>query len=154
MAILFILNDMFRMHVLSSSDSANVHIPGCFCSWTFPLNMGFNISDSFMSCLDSLLGYSKGELRDEPLASCMLVHICENKFETKVGLKVWHNGEHLFRVFCLHFTYNLMPHCLITLYLPLPFFTSQLVLYCLTVYFSTRALLRCSLTLSIDKTLW
>ena len=44
-------------------------------------------SDSSVSCLDSLLGYSTGELQalqlivlaafgamDEPLASCMLVH--------------------------------------------------------------------------------
>ena len=56
---------------------------------TFPLNTGLNMlpSDSSVSCLDSLLGYSTGELQalqlivlaafgamDEPLASCMLVH--------------------------------------------------------------------------------
>ena len=44
----------------SSSGSAEAHLPGCFRSWTFPLNSGLNMlpSDSFMSCLDSLLGYS------------------------------------------------------------------------------------------------
>ena len=43
----------------SSSGSANAHLPGCFRPWTFPLNIGLKIfpSDSFMSCLDSLLGF-------------------------------------------------------------------------------------------------
>ena len=70
----------------SSSGSADVHLPGCFRPWTFPLNIGLNMlpSDSFMSCLDFLLGYSTGEFQavqlivlavfgvvDYPLASCV-----------------------------------------------------------------------------------
>ena len=52
-----------------------------------------------MSCLDSLLGYSAGEFQalqlivlvvfgalNKPLASCMLVHFLEIKFEMIVGL--------------------------------------------------------------------
>ena len=44
----------------SISGSANVHLPGIFRTWTFPLNIGLNMlpSDSFMSCLDYLLRYS------------------------------------------------------------------------------------------------
>ena len=47
---------------LGSSGSATTHLPGCFCPWTFSLNIGLNMSpsDSFMSCLDSLLGYPTG----------------------------------------------------------------------------------------------
>ena len=60
--------------------------------WTFSLNIGLNMlpSDTFMSCLHSLLGYSTGEFQDlqlivlvvfstvnKPLASCMLVHFLE-----------------------------------------------------------------------------
>ena len=33
---------------------------------------------------------------DQPLASCMLVHFLEIKFEVIVGVYVWHNGEQLF----------------------------------------------------------
>ena len=49
---------------ISSSGSANV-LPGCFCPWTFSLNFGLNmlVSDSFMSCLHTLLGYSTGEFQ-------------------------------------------------------------------------------------------
>ena len=58
MAIIFILNCMSRLSVLSISCSANAHFPGCFRPWTFPLNIGLNMlpSDSFMSCLDYRLG--------------------------------------------------------------------------------------------------
>ena len=51
MAIHCILNHMFRLSVLSSSDSANAHLPGCFRAWTFLLNIGLNMSpsDSFVS---------------------------------------------------------------------------------------------------------
>ena len=61
LALLFILNYMFRLSV-SSSDSANAHLPGCFRPWIFHLNIGLNMlpSDSFVSCLDYLLGYSTG----------------------------------------------------------------------------------------------
>ena len=48
-----------------SSGSATTHFPGFFCPWTFVLNILLNMlsSDSFMSCLDYLLGYSTGEFR-------------------------------------------------------------------------------------------
>ena len=51
--------------VLSSSGSANAHLPGCFHPWTFPLNIGLNMlhSDFLMPCWDSLLGYSTGEFQ-------------------------------------------------------------------------------------------
>ena len=41
----------------------NAHLPGCFCPWTFRLNIGLNTSssDSFVSYLNSHLGYSAGE---------------------------------------------------------------------------------------------
>ena len=47
---------------LSSSGSANAQLPGCFCPWTFSLNIGLNILplDTVVSCLHSLLGYSTG----------------------------------------------------------------------------------------------
>ena len=69
--------------------------PGCFCPWTFFENIGFNtvLTDPFMSHLATQLGYSAGELQalqlivlaafgvvDEPLASCMLVHLWEIEF--------------------------------------------------------------------------
>ena len=58
MAILFILNYTFRLFV-STSGSANVHLPGFLHPWTFSLNIGLNMlpSDSFMSFLDSLQIY-------------------------------------------------------------------------------------------------
>ena len=55
MAILFILKFAFRLFVLSSSSSANVHLPVCLRPWTLPLNIALNMllpSDSFMSCLE------------------------------------------------------------------------------------------------------
>ena len=50
---------------ISSSASANAQLPGCFRPWTFSLNIGLDMfpSDSFMSCLHSLLGYSAGEFQ-------------------------------------------------------------------------------------------
>ena len=77
---------------ISNSGSADAQLPGCFCPWTFSLNIGLNmfLLDSFMSCLHTLLGYSTGEFQalqlivlvafgavDYPLAPCMLVHILE-----------------------------------------------------------------------------
>ena len=60
MVIIFSLNDMFRLSVLSSSDSPNAHLPTCFRPRTFRLNIGLHIffSDSFVYYLDFLLGYS------------------------------------------------------------------------------------------------
>ena len=56
---------MFALSVLSSSGSSNAHLPRCFPLWKFPLNIGLNMLDlvSFMSYLDSLLGYSTGEFQ-------------------------------------------------------------------------------------------
>ena len=50
---------------ISNSGSANTQLPGCFCPWTFSLNSGLSMFplDSFMSCLNSLLGYSTGEFQ-------------------------------------------------------------------------------------------
>ena len=43
----------------------NAHLPGCFCPWTFRLNIGLNTSpsDSFVSYLNSHLGYSAGKFQ-------------------------------------------------------------------------------------------
>ena len=48
-----------------TSGSATTHLLGFFCPWTFSLLIGLNMlpSDSFMSCLDFLPGYSTGEFR-------------------------------------------------------------------------------------------
>ena len=53
----------FRLSKASSSGTANAHLPGYFRPWTLPLNIGLNMlhSDTFISCLDSLVGYSTGE---------------------------------------------------------------------------------------------
>ena len=51
---------------LRLSSSANAHTPGFSVPEnSLPLNIGLNILplDSFMSCLDSLLGYSTGEFQ-------------------------------------------------------------------------------------------
>ena len=41
--------------------TADAQLPVCFRPWTFSLNCGLNMlpSDAFMSCLHSLLGYSR-----------------------------------------------------------------------------------------------
>ena len=85
----FILNYTFRLSE-TRSGSANAQLPGYFYPWTFCMNIGLNMlpSDSFMSCLHSLLGYPTGDFQAlqlivltvfgavvQPLASCMLVHI-------------------------------------------------------------------------------
>ena len=65
MVINYFLNYTLGFLYLSSSGSANAQFPGCFCPWTFSLNIGLNILplDSFMSCLHSVLGYSTGEFQ-------------------------------------------------------------------------------------------
>ena len=85
----FILNNTL---ILGFWCSTIPHLPGCFCPWTFFQNIGFNIvpSDLFMSHLATRLGYSSGEFQalqlivlatlgvvDQPLASCMLVHLLD-----------------------------------------------------------------------------
>ena len=50
---------------ISSSGSANAHLPGCLRPWTFSLIIGLNMFplDSFMPYLHSLLGYPTGEFQ-------------------------------------------------------------------------------------------
>ena len=48
---------------ISSSGSANTQLPGCFCPWTFSLNIGLSMFLWTMSCLHSLLRYSIGEFQ-------------------------------------------------------------------------------------------
>ena len=45
--------------------STILHLPRCFCPWTFFQNIGFNMvpSDPFMSHLATQLGYSAGEFQ-------------------------------------------------------------------------------------------
>ena len=61
MAINYLLIYTLGFLYISNSGSANAQLPGCFCPWTFSLNM-FPL-DSFMSCLHSLIGYSTGEFQ-------------------------------------------------------------------------------------------
>ena len=51
--------------ILGTWCSTIPHLPGCFCSWTFFQNIGFNVvpSDPFMSHLATQLGYSAGEFQ-------------------------------------------------------------------------------------------
>ena len=65
MAINYFSNYTLGFLYLSSSGSANAHLPGCFRPWTFSLNIELNMLplDSFMSCLHSLLGYFIGEFQ-------------------------------------------------------------------------------------------
>ena len=65
MAIFNFLNYTLGFLQLSSSGSANAQLPGCFRPWIFSFNIGLNMlpSESFMSCLRSLLGYSIGEFQ-------------------------------------------------------------------------------------------
>ena len=65
MAINYLLIDTLGFLYISNSSSANAQLPGCFCPWTFSLNIGLSMFplDSFMSCLHSLLGYSTGEFQ-------------------------------------------------------------------------------------------
>ena len=65
MAINYLLIYTLGFFYISNSGSANAQLPGCFCPWTFFLNIGLNIFPlhSFMSCLHSLLGYSTWEFQ-------------------------------------------------------------------------------------------
>ena len=65
MAINYLLIYTLGFLYISNSRSANAQLPGCFCLWTFSLNIGLNMFplDSLMSCLHSLLGYSAGEFQ-------------------------------------------------------------------------------------------
>ena len=63
--IIYLLIYTLGFLYISNSSSANTHLPGCFCLWTFSLNIGLNMFplDSFMSCLHSLLRNSTGEFQ-------------------------------------------------------------------------------------------
>ena len=95
------LHSVFSVHItyyiliLGIWCSTIPHLLGCFCPWTFFENIGFNtvVTDPFMSHLATQLGYSAGEFQalqlivlvaigvvDQPLASCMLVHLLEIEF--------------------------------------------------------------------------
>ena len=65
MAILFISNFTFGLSVARYFWFCNYSPPWMFSPWIFILNIGLNMlpSDSFMSCLDSLIRYSTGELK-------------------------------------------------------------------------------------------
>ena len=59
---LILLNYLMEFYFIGF---VNAHLPGCFCPWTFRLNIGLNTSpsDSFVSYLNSHLGYSAGEFQ-------------------------------------------------------------------------------------------
>ena len=65
MAINYLLMYTLGSLYISSSGSAIAQLLGCFCPWTFSLNMRLNMFplDSFMSCLHPLLGYFTGEFQ-------------------------------------------------------------------------------------------
>ena len=65
MAINYLLIYTLGCLYINNSGSANAQFPGCFCPWTFSLNIGLNMFPlvAFMSCLHSLLGYSPGEFQ-------------------------------------------------------------------------------------------
>ena len=58
----FVLNNTLVLGIWCSTIP---HLPGCFCSWTFFQNIGFNMvpSDPCMSHLATQLGYSAGEFQ-------------------------------------------------------------------------------------------
>ena len=90
--LVFVLNNILILGIWCSTKP---HLPGCFCPWTFFGNIEFNtvLTDPFMSHLATQLGFSAGEFQalqlivlaafgvvDQPLASCMLVHLLEIEF--------------------------------------------------------------------------
>ena len=87
MAILFISNYTFRLSVTKQFWFCKCETPRCFRPWTFSLNIGLDMlpSESFMSCLHSLLWYSTVEFQvcnwlslRRLIDSCMLVHFFGN----------------------------------------------------------------------------
>ena len=65
MAILCNLKNTFRLSVTKYLWFCKCAPPGCFCPWAFLLNIGLNMlpSDSFISRLGCLLGYSTGQFQ-------------------------------------------------------------------------------------------
>ena len=146
LALLFILNYMFRLSV-SSSDSANAHLPGCFRPWIFHLNIGLNMlpSDSFVSCLDYLLGYSTGAglICNWLSLRCLVPWInhlppvywstfwkSSLKWRWVVSLTHWRTTS---SSFLIRFTYILMPHNMIKPFFI--FFYWNLIFISLTVFY-------------------
>ena len=75
MAIHYFLNYSLGFLSLSNSGSANAQLPGCFRQLDILLKylIEYVPSDSFMSCLHSLLGYSTGEFQPLHLISLRLL---------------------------------------------------------------------------------
>ena len=113
----------------------NAHLPGCFCPWTFRLNIGLNTSpsDSFVSYLNSHLGYSAGEFQalcNWLSLRCLvpwinhLPPVCWSTF----GILVWNDSGYVnltqWWYFFIIFEYILhisTPHIMIFCF-PLPYF--------------------------------
>ena len=129
---------------LGSSGSAATYLPLCFFPWTVSLNIGLNMlrSDSFTSCLDSLLRYFTREFQAMQLAVLLcfvpwinhLPPVCWSTF-WKFSLKWKRFSENdmikdKFSIISIMFLH--MPWCLIIwLYFIFPdfIFKSQIVLY-------------------------
>ena len=60
--LVFVLNNTLILGIWCSTIP---YLPGCFCSWTFFVNIRFNtvLTDPFMSHLATQLGYSAGEFQ-------------------------------------------------------------------------------------------
>ena len=70
MAIIYLLIYTLSFLYIINSGFANTQLPGCFCPWTFSLNIELNmfpLDYSIMSCVRSLLGYSTGEFQASQL---------------------------------------------------------------------------------------
>ena len=128
----------------------NAHLPGCFCPWTFRLNIGLNTSpsDSFVSYLNSHLGYSAGEFQalqlivlavfgavDWPLASCMLVHLWNSSLKREWVCK-FDTVVILFHYFWVYFTYLNASHYDILFSFTLFSSLNKCFIFCLVLLYS------------------
>ena len=69
----------FERHVqISSSGSANAHLPGCFCPWTPYFHRWYSTGEFQALQLIVIAVFGAVELT---LASCIMVHFLEVKFE-------------------------------------------------------------------------
>ena len=92
--LVFVSNNIYTLGILRSAIS---YLPGCFCTWTFFQNIGFNMvpSQPFMSHLATqlqalqLIVLVAFGVVDLPLASCMLIHHLEidSTFEQQLGYR-------------------------------------------------------------------
>ena len=117
-----------------------VQLPGCFRTWTFPLNIGLSTLpvDSFMQCLAYLLRGVPGFATD---CTCRLwcsgLTTCLLYVGPLFGNLVWNDNGFVsftkwritFSLLLSSFTYILMPHNVAMIYFRLPFSMSQIVLY-------------------------